>query len=68
MSRPKERTSARNDICIKDFYALRKVEGRTTEQGRTTYFRIYRCTYQLSDHSPMWIQPKTDFGEDFLKQ
>jgi hypothetical protein len=34
----------------------------------TTYFRIYWHTYQISGHSTMWIQPKTDFGEDFLKQ
>jgi len=48
---------------------LRKVdEIERTEQRRTTYFRIYRCTYQISDHSPMWIQLKTDFGEEFLKQ
>jgi hypothetical protein len=53
MSRAKERTSPRNDICIKYSYVLRKVEGRTIEQGRTTYFRIYRRTYQISDHSPM---------------
>ena len=38
-----------------------------TEQGRTTCFRIYRRTYQISDHSPMWIQSKTGFGEDFHK-
>jgi hypothetical protein len=39
-----------------------------TEQRRTAYYRIYRRTYQMSGHSPMWIQLKTDFGEDFLKQ
>jgi hypothetical protein len=39
-----------------------------TEQGRTTYYRIYWRTYQISDHSPMWIQLKADFGEDFLTQ
>jgi hypothetical protein len=39
-----------------------------TEQGRTTNYRIYWRTYQSSDRSPMWIQSKTDFEEDFLKQ
>ena len=53
MSRPKERTFARNDISIKYSHVLRKVEGRAVEQGRITYFRIYRRTYQISDHSPM---------------
>jgi hypothetical protein len=38
------------------------------EQGRTTYYRIYWCSYQISDHSPIWIQSKTDFNEDFLDQ
>ena len=57
------------DIYIKYCYALRKVDGtERTEQGRTTHFRIYRRTYRISDHSPMWIQLKTDFGEVFLKQ
>ena len=31
------------------------------------YYRIYWRTYQISDHLPMWIQSKTDSGEDFLK-
>lgn len=48
---------------------LRKDDGtERTQQGRTTYYRIYWRTYQMSDRSPMWIQSKTDFGEDFLKQ
>ena len=47
---------------------MREVDGiEGTEHGCTTYFEIYRRTYQISDHSPMWIQSKTGFGEDFLK-
>jgi endonuclease/exonuclease/phosphatase family metal-dependent hydrolase len=47
----------------------RKGDGtERTEQGRTTYYRSYWRTYQMSDHLPMWIQLKTDFGEDFLKE
>jgi hypothetical protein len=68
MSRPRDGTSPRKDICIKYCYALSKVEGRTTERGRATYFRIYRRTYQMSDHPLMWIQSQTDSGEVFLKQ
>ena len=67
--RPRERTSPRNDICIEYCYALREVDGTEgTEHGCTTYFEIYRRTYQISDHSPSWIQMKTDCGEDFHKQ
>lgn len=39
-----------------------------TEQGRTTYYKTYWRTHQMSDHLPMWIRLKTDFGEDFLKR
>lgn len=39
-----------------------------TEQGCITYYRVNWRTYQMSDHSPIWIQSKTDFGEDFLEQ
>jgi hypothetical protein len=47
---------------------FRKNDGdERTEQGRTLYYRTYWRTYQMSDHLPMWIQLKTDFGEDFLK-
>ena len=47
---------------------LRKSDGTArTKQGRTTYYRTYWRTYQLSDHLPMWIELKTDFGEEYLK-
>jgi hypothetical protein len=38
------------------------------EQGRTTYYRIYWRSDQISDHSLIWIQAKADFNEDFLDQ
>ena len=25
-------------------------------------------TYQMSDHLPMWIELRTDFGDDYLKE
>ena len=47
---------------------LRKKDGTArTEQGRTSYYRTYWRTYQMSDHLPMWIELKTDFGEEHLK-
>ncbi len=48
---------------------LRKEDGsKRTELGRTTYYRTYWRTFQMSDHLPMWIELKTDFGDEFLKQ
>jgi hypothetical protein len=39
-----------------------------TERGRTTYYRTYWRTHQMSDHLPMWISLKTDSGEEFLER
>lgn len=39
-----------------------------TEQGRTTYYKTYWRTHQMSDHLPMWISLKTDSGEEFLER
>ena len=48
---------------------LRKNDGTArTEQGRTSYYETYRRTYQMSDHLPIWIKLKTDFGEEYLKE
>ena len=48
---------------------LRKEDGtERTELGRSTYYGTYRRTFQMSDHLPMWIRLRTDFGEAFLKR
>lgn len=48
---------------------LRKNDGTArTEQGRTSYYRTYWRTHQISDHLPMWIKLKTDIGEEYLKE
>lgn len=39
-----------------------------TERERTTYYRTYWRTHQMSDHLPMWISLKTDSGEEFLER
>jgi endonuclease/exonuclease/phosphatase family metal-dependent hydrolase len=36
-------------------------------RSRTTHYRTWR-TYQMSDHLPMWIELKIDFGEDYLRK
>jgi len=41
-------------------------EGEQREKrARTRYYRDWR-TYQMSDHLPMWIELKTDFGDEYL--
>jgi hypothetical protein len=30
-------------------------------------YRKWR-TWQMSDHSPLWVEIETDFSEDYLKQ
>ena len=33
---------------------------------KSKYFKTYWRTHQMSDHLPMWIQLKTDFGREYL--
>ncbi|HUV35946.1 MAG TPA: endonuclease/exonuclease/phosphatase family protein [Patescibacteria group bacterium] len=37
-----------------------------SESGRSQYYRTYWRTYQMSDHLPMWVELKTDFGREYL--
>jgi endonuclease/exonuclease/phosphatase family metal-dependent hydrolase len=42
-------------------------EGKTrTASGKTTYFKSYWRTFQMSDHLPMWIDLKTDYLQEYL--
>ncbi len=34
---------------------------------RSGYYRTYWRTYQMSDHLPMWVELKTDFGREYLE-
>jgi hypothetical protein len=38
-----------------------------TEAGKTSYYRTYWRTFQMSDHRLMWIELKTDFSGEYLK-
>lgn len=41
--------------------------GRTrSEYSRRRYYRQWR-THQISDHLPMWVALKTDFGDNYLE-
>ncbi|SHK40947.1 Endonuclease/Exonuclease/phosphatase family protein [Shimia gijangensis] len=35
-------------------------------KAKTSYYRTYWRTHQMSDHLPMWIQLKTNFAKDYL--
>jgi hypothetical protein len=37
------------------------------EKARRTYYNTWR-TFQMSDHLPMWIELKIDFGKQYLKR
>lgn len=38
-----------------------------TDRSKTTYYKTWR-TYQMSDHYPLWVELKTDFSGQYLRQ
>ncbi len=40
---------------------------KVSEGERTGYYEDWR-TYQMSDHLPMWIELRTDFGKEYLSE
>ncbi len=36
-------------------------------KGQRKYYRTYWRTHQMSDHLPMWVELKIDFGEEYLQ-
>ena len=48
-------------------YVETKDGEKRDEKGRTRYYRDWR-TYQMSDHLPMWIELRTDFGKEYLSK
>ncbi len=36
--------------------------------NKSTYFRTYWRTHQMSDHLPMWVEIKTDFSREYLEE
>jgi exonuclease III len=49
----------------KDYHQNNKGISRDPEE-KTRYYKMWR-THQLSDHLPMWIELKVDFGEEYLR-
>jgi endonuclease/exonuclease/phosphatase family metal-dependent hydrolase len=39
-----------------------------TEEQRGDYYRYHWRRRQMSDHLPMWLELKIDYGEDYLKK
>ena len=37
-----------------------------SEAKKQTYYRTYWRTHQMSDHLPMWVELKIDFGREYL--
>jgi endonuclease/exonuclease/phosphatase family metal-dependent hydrolase len=37
-------------------------------KAQRSYYRTYWRTYQMSDHLPMWVELKVDYGEDYLRR
>lgn len=38
------------------------------ESSSKSYYKTYWRTHQMSDHLPMWVELKTDFGAEYLKR
>jgi len=38
-----------------------------TASGKTTYYKSFWRTFQMSDHLPMWIDLKTDYVQEYLQ-
>ncbi len=47
-------------------YSRKKSGEKRTQKERRTYYRAWR-TFQMSDHLPMWVQLKIDFGREYLR-
>ena len=37
-----------------------------TESGKTTYYKSFWRTFQMSDHLPMWIDLMIDFSDEYI--
>lgn len=37
-------------------------------KGKTSYYRTFWRTHQMSDHLPMWVQLRTDFAKEYLEE
>ena len=45
---------------------LRTKTGARNAKSRASYYKTFWRTHQMSDHLPMWVELKTDFGREYL--
>ncbi|MCP4317648.1 MAG: endonuclease/exonuclease/phosphatase family protein [Hyphomicrobiales bacterium] len=38
-----------------------------TKSGKTSYYKTYWRTHQMSDHLPMWIEIRSDYSKEYLQ-
>ncbi len=48
-------------------YRLKSSGGRRKKREKQNYYRQWR-TFQMSDHFPMWIELRIDFGQPYLER
>ena len=48
-------------------YFTKKDGTPRTKSGKTTYYRSYWRTHQMSDHLPMWVELKIDYSDEYLQ-
>ncbi|MEM9105981.1 MAG: endonuclease/exonuclease/phosphatase family protein [Pseudomonadota bacterium] len=51
-----------------DAYNVTSKGNVRSESGKTTYFRTYWRTHQMSDHLPMWIEIRSDYSREYLEE
>ncbi|MDX2505469.1 MAG: endonuclease/exonuclease/phosphatase family protein [Gammaproteobacteria bacterium] len=51
-----------------DAYTRTRKNKLRDEKGQRRYYRTYWRTHQMSDHLPMWMEFRTDFSEEYLKE
>lgn len=55
------------DYMGDSYYHNSKKEERS-EKGRSSYYKTYWRTHQMSDHLPMWVELKIDFSDEYLER
>jgi len=51
-----------------DAYIETSEHKKRDEKSKTRYYASFWRTYQMSDHLPMWIELRTDFGKEYLSE
>ena len=52
--------------AVYDSKKRKKTFDELGDAKQQTYYRTYWRTHQMSDHLPMWVELKVDFGREYL--